>query len=120
MLKQSRISAVVFTVSDLEQTVRFYRDVLDLDVSVEQTDEGAYATAQLQGSVLVFFSGESQPGKTPIVVFGVEQGIEAVAAALADRGVEFVVPVSHAPDGGLTADFIDPDGHVLSLYQAPE
>ena len=27
------------------------------------------------------------------------------------------VPVSEAPDGGLTMDFVDPDGNGLSLYQ---
>jgi len=41
-----------------------------------------------------------------------------VVEALAAQGVEIVVPVSPTPDGGLSADFLDPDGHVLSYYQA--
>ena len=28
-----------------------------------------------------------------------------------------IAPVSEAPDGGLTADFLDPDGHTLSYHQ---
>ena len=39
------------------------------------------------------------------------------AEALAAKGVEIVVPVSEAPDGGLTMDFLDPDRNALSLYQ---
>lgn len=43
---------------------------------------------------------------------------ETLLAALAGKGVEIVVPpVSEAPDGGLTLDFLDPDGNLLSLHQ---
>jgi len=119
MLSQTRIAAAVFLVADLDRTVAFYRETLGMNVSREASPEGDYAVAQLDGNVLVFFTGQAAASASPIVVFGVESGIEDIATGLAERGVEFVVPVSHAPDGGLTADFTDPDGHTLSLYQAP-
>ena len=59
-------------------------------------------------------------GESPVVVFSLEGGIDDCAEALAAKGVEIVVPVSEAPDGGLTLDFLDPDGCVLSLYQRPQ
>lgn len=74
--------------------------------------------ARIPGDVeLVFFQGDAKPGSTPQVVFGLaDGGIDATVAALAERGVEIVTPVTEAP-GGWSADFRDPDGHLLSLYQ---
>jgi len=119
MLANTTISAAVFTVADLDRTCSYYRDRLGLTVERLTSPEGDYAIAQLAGNVLVFFEGEPTTGNSPIVVFGVEEGIEAIATGLAEQGVEFVVPLTHAPDGGLTADFADPDGHVLSIHQPP-
>lgn len=118
MLKD-RISnlAVVFTVSDLVRTHRFYAQTLGLPFEVVDF-EGGYLQARLPGNVeLVFFPGEATPGSTPQVVFGLaEGGIDAAVAALAEAGVEIVTPVTEAP-GGWSADFKDPDGHLLSFYQ---
>src|SRR5690606_29143516 len=58
-------------------------------------------------------------GESPVLVFGLDGGIDRCAERLAGQGVEIVVPVSEAPDGGLTLDFLDPDGTVPSLYQPP-
>ncbi len=66
---------------------------------------------------LVFIRSDETPGQSPIVAFGLDGGIDDVVEDLAKQGVEIVTPVSEAPDGGLTADFSDPDGHVLSVYQ---
>jgi len=109
--------AVVFVVADLARTHRFYADVLGLTFEVVDF-EGGYLQARIPGDVeLVFFPGEAKPGSTPQVVFGLaEGGIDATVAALAERGVEIVTPVTEAP-GGWSADFRDPDGHLLSLYQ---
>ena len=35
------------------------------------------------------------------------------------KGVTIVTPVSHAP-GGWSAEFKDPEGHVLSIYQSAD
>lgn len=42
--------------------------------------------------------------------------VTTAVAALAAAGVEIVTPVTEAP-GGWSADFKDPDGHLLSFYQ---
>ena len=76
-----------------------------------------FLMAQSGPILLLFFTADVSPGQTPIVVFGVEDGIESIVEQLTGKGVEIVLPVSEAP-GGLTADFLDPDGHVLSLYQS--
>ncbi|MCO1334295.1 hypothetical protein MO867_08050 [Microbulbifer sp. OS29] len=69
---------------------------------------------------MIFFKGEEKPGRTPIIVFSTgDSDIHRMVEHLAARNVEIIAPVQHAPDGGLTAEFVDPDGHILSLYQPP-
>lgn len=115
------VTAIVFYVHDIERTINFYRDVLGLRViaggGTEAGEHLQFARAETGEISLIFFEGEHRPGATPIIVFGVEKEIENVVEELARRGAEIVLPVSEAP-GGLTADFRDPDGHILSLYQA--
>jgi len=109
--------AIVFMVSDLVRTHRFYSETLGLPFEVEDFDNG-YLQARLPGDVeFVFLVGDASPGATPQVVFGLaEGGIDATLHALATAGVEIVTPVTEAP-GGWSAEFKDPEGHLLSLYQ---
>lgn len=121
MLTSSAVSAIVFFVKDLERTEQFYGTVLGLETNVMHGHDGAFMTAASGDLTLVFLpSEELSAGRSPVVVFGLEGGIENMVESLASQQVEIVVPVSEAPDGGLTADFLDPDGHVLSLYQPAE
>ena len=74
--------------------------------------------ADVGGISLVFFQMEGKRGDSPVIVFNLDEGgIDGIVEGLASKGVTIVTPVSHAPDGGWTADFTDPDGHTLSLYQ---
>ena len=119
MRRQYGEFTVVFNVKDIDRSEAFYRDVVGLDV-VRNTDEdnGDWFLAPVrEGVTLVFFQGEEPVGRTPIVVFGLDEGgIDGVVEAFASAGVQMVTPVGHAP-GGWSADFLDPDGHMRSLYQ---
>ena len=114
----STVSALVFYVADLDRTERFYHDVLGLEVERVE-DAGMLIAASGPFSLVFFQNAEEPPGRSPIVVFGLEGGIDDAVDALVRHNVEIVAPVDHAPDGGLTADFADPDGHTLSYYQEP-
>lgn len=109
--------AIVFIVADLPLTHRFYSETLGLAFEVADFD-GGYLQARLPGDVeFVFLEGEASRGATPQVVFGLAKGgIDGIVASLAAAGVELVTPVTEAP-GGWSAEFKDPDGHILSLYQ---
>lgn len=121
MLQDSGVSAIVFHVKDLGRSKAFYQDVLGLTLRdggvSEPGAEPHFLVAEAGSVLLMFFKGDVAPGQTPIVVFGVNSGIEDIVDQLARQGVEIVLPVSEAP-GGLTSDFLDPDGHMLSLYQS--
>ena len=117
MLSSCRVGAIVFFVSVLERSLGFYRDTLGLPVEAVEGHDGQFAVAQLGELSLVFIARPAKAGDSTLVVFNLDGGIDDCAEALAGKGVEIVVPVSEAPDGGLTLDFIDPDGNGLSLYQ---
>jgi len=117
MLSQSRVGAIVFFVADLARSLHFYRDTLGLEANAVDGDDGSFGIAQVGDITLVFIPRPATPGESPVVVFSVDGGIDDYAEALATRGVEIVVPVSHCPDGGLSVDFVDPDRNVLSVYQ---
>jgi catechol 2,3-dioxygenase-like lactoylglutathione lyase family enzyme len=121
MLKHPTVTAIVFYVKDLDRTERFYGEVLGLSINRipgGYDDDGEFLMAKAEGLSLIFFRSEATPGRTPIVVFGLREGIDDIVDGLAASGVEIVLPVSEAPGDGLTADFLDPDGHMLSFYQS--
>lgn len=123
MFGKTRIGTICYYVSDIARTEAFYRDVLGLEV-VNMGDDGSgqsWLMASTAGGIeLIFFKQESRPGNTPIVVFDLaEGGIDTVVSALTEKGATIVTPVSEAP-GGFSAEFADPDGHVLSMYQTGE
>ena len=117
MLQDCKIGAIVFFVSQLERALAFYRDTLGLPVQAIDGHDGPFGVGEVGGLTLVFIARQVRAGESPVVVFNLDGGIDDYAEALAARGVEIVVPVSEAPDGGLSLDFVDPDRNVLSLYQ---
>ncbi len=123
MLSNVRIGTICYYVNDIDRTEAFYRDVVGLNVQRMEGDEetGDWLLASIENNIeLIFFKMESRPGNTPIVVFDLsEGGIDTVVEGLAEKGATIVTPVSHAP-GGWSAEFADPDGHVLSVYQSEE
>jgi glyoxylase I family protein len=120
MLKGPLSASVVFYVKDIARTEAFYRDVLG--IKLERSVEGP-PPFWLQGVIgkeltLVVFQMPGQVGNTPALIFDLpEGGIDDIVAELAQKGVTIVTPVSEAP-GGWSADFVDPDGFGLGLYQS--
>jgi predicted enzyme related to lactoylglutathione lyase len=123
MLNDPKIGAIVFYVKDIKRAEAFYRDVLGLQTRMmppgdDPDHPGPWMMTDVGETSLIFFERAEKPGKTPIVVFTLDKGgIENVVEQLAKKGVEIVVPVSEAP-GGWTADWLDPDGHVFSVFQS--
>jgi glyoxylase I family protein len=121
MIPSPRIGNLFFYVSDVDRTERFYRDVIGLQIE-RMPDDGQgrpWLNAVIPGNIdLIFFHGEVRPGNSPIVVFDLAGGgIDGIVAQLAAAGASIVTPVSHAP-GGWSAEFADPDGYTLSMYQS--
>ncbi|ATQ44743.1 VOC family protein [Caulobacter mirabilis] len=120
MIPKPHSVSIVFYVADIDRTERFYTDVLGLDLE-RQDGEPAYLSGRLDsGLELVFFQMDGRRGDTPALVFDLKGGgIDDIVADLAEQGVTIVTPVSEAP-GGWSADFLDPDGFGLGLWQAED
>lgn len=113
---------IIFNVADIERTRAFYGEYLGIQFErYDEEDGSAYLMTKIGHEVdLMVFKGDPKPGNTPNVVFGLSDGgIDTLIERLAAVGVEIVTPVSEAP-GGWFADFRDPDGQVVSFYQAAE
>ncbi len=112
-------ASIVYYVSDIARTETFYKDVLGLDPQRMEGAEPFWLQAHLESGLdLIFFEMEGKRGDTPAIVFDItEGGIDDIVADLAARGVTIVTPVSEAP-GGWSADFLDPDGFGLGLWQS--
>ncbi|HZY68901.1 MAG TPA: VOC family protein [Devosia sp.] len=120
MIPKPHRASIVFYVSDIARTETFYAETLGIPLSRQEGAEPFWLTGQLdQGLELVFFQMETTRGSTPALIFDIseEGGIDDIVAALVEKGVTIVTPVSEAP-GGWSADFLDPDGFGLGLYQS--
>ncbi len=125
MIEQAEVGAIVFYVKDMTRTEKFYRDVIGLETKLNKGHGDGHGgasddwmIARTKTCSLIFFVRDEKPGRSPIVVFTLDRGgIDDTVEQLAKRGAQIITPVSEAP-GGWTADFVDPDGHMLSLYQS--
>lgn len=114
-------ASIVFYVSDIRRTESFYSETLNLALTRQEGAEPFWLQGSLAGGLeLVFFEMPARRGDSPALIFTVEDGgIDDIVADLAARGVTIVTPVSEAP-GGWSADFADPDGFTLGLYQSSD
>jgi glyoxylase I family protein len=121
MIPKPHTMSVVFYVSDIVRTEAFYRDTLGLEIERREGADPFWMVGKAGATELVFFQMEATRGNTPALIFDVSEagGIDDIVAALVEKGVTIVTPVSEAP-GGWSADFLDPDGFGLGLYQSAD
>ena len=114
-------ASIVFYVNDIGRTETFYNETFGLGLERMEGAEPYWLQGSLEGGLeLIFFQQEAVRGTTPAIIFTMpEGGIDDVVADLATKGVTIVTPVSEAP-GGWSADFLDPDGFGLGLWQSEE
>jgi predicted enzyme related to lactoylglutathione lyase len=111
-------ASMVYYVSDIARTERFYNETFGLNLQRMEGAEPFWLQARLEsGLEIIFFEMPAQRGNSPAIIFNVDDGgIDDIVADLAAKGVTIVTPVSEAP-GGWSADFLDPDGFGLGLWQ---
>lgn len=110
----SRINVVYLYVRDMARSRAFYRDVVG--IALEGDDHWAEATfADGVRFALHEAHGDVVPGSAAIAleVADIDAGVERLRAAGVDVG-----PVAREPYGCF-AEFRDPDGYVLQLFQPP-
>lgn len=119
MIKGPLSASLAYYVSDIARTEAFYRDVLGIALNRMEGAEPFWLNGKIGELNVVFFEMPgAKVGTTPALIFDLAGGgIDDIVAELTAKGVTIVTPVSEAP-GGWSADFLDPDGFGLGLYQA--
>lgn len=117
------VDYVILFVGDLEASIAFYRDVLDLPFKFA---EHGYAEFATEGTRFGLFERDRLPdliglqartgGPEAEVVFVVDD-VDAWAGRLRDAGVEMVSGPVDRPWGHRTLHVADPDEHVVELAQ---
>lgn len=115
-IQLSGITAVMLGVSDLAQSLAFYKDTLGLKVIMQ---EQGLALMQAGAVMLGLSPGHLRmaphvAGATE-VVFRAEN-VRAAHKALAERGVVFLSEPRQATPTDWVAHFKDRDGHLLSIF----
>jgi predicted enzyme related to lactoylglutathione lyase len=113
------VSYVLLGVTDLTRSVAFYRDKLGLSVAHEIP---GFAFLNAGGLTLglsaeLARASECVVGATEIV-FSVDD-LPAAYQALTERGVAFFQPPRQVTAREWAANFVDPDGHRLSIFGPP-
>ena len=113
------------TVSDLQKSVAWYRDVLGLEVQREMVRDGVVrAVALLGGSVRFLLNqddgakGLNRPRGTCMSMNIVtRQRVDAIAARIKEHGGELLTEPADMPWGARVFRVADPDGYVFAVSQ---
>ncbi len=109
---------VQLQVSDLDRSIKFYRDTLGFRVTERRDDiQFAHLEFGVAGLQIGLSAGGSKtPNAGTIVLnFGVKGDIEKARKSLEAKGVKFLGPTAVIPGKVRLAAFSDPDGYVLRL-----
>lgn len=111
-----------FIVSNVNQTIAFYRDKLGFETTFQQPDQDPFfAVIRRDGAQLLI---KSDPSVSPLPnakrhpfmrwdAFVYAPDPDGLAAELAGHGVGFSEPLKDTDDGLRGFEIVDPDGYVL-------
>ncbi|MCB0422903.1 MAG: VOC family protein [Bdellovibrionales bacterium] len=105
----------MYYVNDMKKAVQYYKD--NFNLTPEEESEG-WTTYDFNGHRLCLHATDadsSSDGKG-ILIINVKN-LEETVSELKKRGVEFVTDITNVCEGGYSADYKDPSGNVMSLFE---
>lgn len=115
---------VSIPVSDLDEAVYFYNEVLGLSIALDERKNNWVEMGDVEeGGLIALHVPSAHDSKGPGGPSGVvlrSRGIFDVHQRLVDHGVEFVMKPERQAWGGLLAMILDPDGNEILIMEDPE
>lgn len=108
----SRVGYVMLGVSDVGRSIAFYEGKLGLKCSRPSDDLAMFDAGEIK--IVVSSEVGKRVGDSE-TVFAVEH-VRAAYRALSESGIVFSHPPHSVTDVSWAASFLDPDGHVLSIF----
>jgi len=110
-----RLGAVILLVSDMDKSIRFYRDVLELPIKNTSSEWVEFFSS---GTVLALHpsKSKSRTKNSGVLVGFMVSNLETVAKKLKDKKVEFFKEPKEE-SFGKHAILADPDGHLISIAE---
>ncbi len=115
---ECKLATIWLYSKDTQKAAAFYRDILQMK-QIEHGDTDSFDGGGLRLSIHPLAESRKRvPNGECFLVFYVKEGIEKKYEYLKKRGVSFIGGIENEPYGA-TAQFKDPDGHVIFLWQPP-
>jgi catechol 2,3-dioxygenase-like lactoylglutathione lyase family enzyme len=110
---------VTIFVSNMDESIRFYCDVLGLKLQNRYGDE--FAVIQGKNGLTIGLHPSSAKSPAGKVAIGIEspEPIRSTVAKLKEKGVKFKTPIIDDKEV-LAADFVDPDGAELYIVEVKQ
>ncbi len=110
-----RVGAVILLVSDMEKSMKFYRDVLELPVKNTSPEWVEFFSS---GTVVALHPSRNKirTKNSGVLVGFMVSNLESVAQKLKDKKVEFFKEPKEE-SFGKHAIIVDPDGHLISIAE---
>ena len=121
----ARIDPILLFVHDFQQSLAFYRDVLELPIkSLEEVHE-EFAEFDLGGITFALHGGYEGEAKarhsdSPLALHFWTEDIAATTKRLKEKGVKFTRDPRKTSLGFWEGSFEDPEGNEFGLFQEPE
>ena len=110
-----KVGAVILLVSDMEKSVKFYRDVLRLPIKSQSEEWTEFFNSGTVIALHPMRKAKVNPGIGVLVGFMVRD-LDDIVNTLKQQGVKFFKEPKEEPFGK-HAILEDPDGHLISIAQ---
>jgi lactoylglutathione lyase len=109
-----KVGAVILLVTNMERSLKFYRDTLGLAVK-NATDE--WTEFFTSGTVLALHPAKTKVKHNPSMLVGfMVSDLETIASSLKEKGIKFFKELKEE-SFGKHAIIEDPDGHLISIAE---
>lgn len=112
------VSVIMLGTTDMPRSIAFYRDKLGLQLT-SVTDNNNFAFFDAGGTTLALSRNHAELSPTIAGATEVVFGCDAVASTyeqLKNKGIEFRGEPRDVNGQEWAAAFLDPDGHILSIF----